>query len=281
MNQEELRQNARSTLARLSDSGALPVLPAAAIAGMAIAREPDSDLDKLCRVIESDVGLAARVLRVANSLGFGRCAQAKTIRDAVITTGTNTACEILVAASVRELYGAWGSSGGTLWNHALVVALAAEHLAEMTGLVEPGTAFLPGLFHDVGRLVFLLVDRAAFETIEKLAPASGDEQISHERFWFGFDHSLASGILAEDWGLTAKQCDAISWHHEFANADAGRELALLLAASDGLAHMAGFASGSERSAEINLTYLGLAPEQSVDCAQRVLEAFEVHKRLLG
>ncbi len=281
MNREALRRNARDAIARLAQNGALPVLPAVAAAARAIAAQPDPEIGKLCQVIQSDGGLAARVLRVANSLGLGRLSKARTVHDAVVTTGVNTASEILIAACVRELYGGWGIHGGTLWSHALMTALATEHLARKTGLAEPSEAFLPGLFHDVGRLVFLIIDPPAFETIERLAPAESSVRIGLERLWYGFDHALAGSILVEDWGLSREQCEGIGWHHDVEQADGGRKLALLISGADAIAYHLGFATRCECPAPSHLEELGLTGDKLNECAREVLEAFELHKNAIG
>lgn len=281
MNREALRRNAREAIARLGRNGALPVLPAVAAAARAIANQSDPEIEKLCQVIQSDGGLAARVLRVANSLGLGRLSKARTVHDAVVTTGINTASEILIAASVRKLYGGWDTCGGTLWNHALMTALAAEHLARKTGLTEPSEAFLPGLFHDVGRLVFLIINPAAFEAIEPFAPAEASARIGFERFWYGFDHALAGSILVEDWGLSEEQCEAISWHHDVDQAGTGRKLALLISGAETIAYYLGFATRCECAQPSHVEELGLTGDKINEYAREVLEAFELHKSTIG
>jgi len=257
------------------------VLPAAAAAARALAAEPDPEIKKLCQVIQSDSGLAARVLRVANSLGLGRLSKARTIPEAVVTTGVYTASEILIAACVRELHGSFGIYGGTLWNHALMTAVAAQQLARKTGWAEPSEAFLPGLFHDVGRLVFLTIDPGTFETIERFAPAESSARLGFERFWYGFDHALAGSILVEDWGLSAQQCEAISWHHDVDQADGARKLALIINGADAIAYHLGFATCCECAAPSHLEELGLTGDKLNECAREVLEAFELHKNAIG
>src|SRR5512147_1418997 len=89
---EDLQARVRSTLARLSQTGALPALPAAASAALGMARDPEADVDKLCRVIQTDVGLSARVLKVANSAALGRRNPARRLQEAIITVGLRKTC---------------------------------------------------------------------------------------------------------------------------------------------------------------------------------------------
>ena len=76
----DLRQRVRNTLTRLSRTGSLPTLPAAASAALNIARDPEADVQHVCEVIHTDVGLAARIIRAANSAAIGRRTPAKSLR---------------------------------------------------------------------------------------------------------------------------------------------------------------------------------------------------------
>ena len=82
-----LREGVRTTLTRLSRTGELPTLAPTAVAAMAIARDPEAGVEQLCRVVRSDVGLSARILRVANSAAYARRVPARTLSDAVLTLG--------------------------------------------------------------------------------------------------------------------------------------------------------------------------------------------------
>lgn len=278
---EDLQARVRSTLARLSQTGALPSLPAAASAALGMARDPEADVDKLCRVIQTDMGLSARVLRVANSAALGRRNPARKLQEAIITVGLRKTCDIMVAACAKRLYEGASTRAEELWNHSLAVGVAAEELARFTRKVEPGCAFLPGLFHDVGRVAFLLADEAAAEVIETLvANGEGDKSyLEHE--WYGFDHSEAGAILAEDWGLALELCDAIRWHHDPAEAGAARELATILNAADRLAYTIGCGSSLEPPASVTIAHLGLTPDDEAALAERVHVAWEEQRDLLS
>lgn len=278
---DDLRARIRSTLVRLSETGALPALPAAASAALALARDPDADVDKLCRVIQTDAGLSARVLRVANSAALGRRNPARRIQEAIITVGMRKTCDIMVAACAKRLYEAASTRAEQLWNHALAAGVAAEQLARATGCVEVGSAFLPGLFHDVGRVAFLLADAAAAEVIDDLVENGHGDMPFLEREWYGFDHAEAGAILVEDWGLALELCDAIRWHHDSDRAGAAQELARILNAADALAHRIVCGSVAELPARVTLGDLGLTQEDEATLESQVRAAWEEQRELLS
>jgi putative nucleotidyltransferase with HDIG domain len=277
----DLQARVRSTLARLSQTGALPTLPAAASAALGLARDPEADVDKLCRVIQTDVGLSARVLRVANSAALGRRNPARKLQEAVITVGLRKTCDVMVAACAKRLYETGSARAEDLWNHSLAVAVAAEELARVTGRIETGCAFLPGLFHDVGRVAFFLADESAADVIDGLA-ANGDDAESYlEREWYGFDHAEAGAILAEDWGLALELCDAIRWHHDPREAGAAVELATILNAADCLAYRIGCGNHLEPPPDVSTVRLGFVPDEETAIAERVRIAWEEQRDLLS
>lgn len=278
---DALRAIVRATLTRISQTGALPALPGVATAALGIARDPDAEVDELTNVMQTDVGLSARVLRVANSPHYGRRRQARSIQEAVLTVGLHQTCDILVAVCAKQLYTSPGPYSEILWNHALAVAVASEELAKSTRLVRPGTAFLPGLFHDIGRTAFLLADEPSFAALQDLVAAGEGEGAAIEREWYEFDHAQAGGILAEDWGLAADQTDAIRWHHDPTRAEAGRDLATVINAADHLAYTLGYGIQQEPPSDVSIASLDLGNEDTPSLIERVREAFEAHKQLLG
>jgi HD-like signal output (HDOD) protein len=271
----------RGTLRHLSRTGELPALPQTATVALALARDPDADGDALCRVIRTDIALAARVLHVANSAAYARRVPARTLRDAVLTLGIRKTCDVLVAACFRQLTASAGPRAHELWSHSLAVGLAAEDLATVTHTIAPGAGFLPGLFHDVGRIAFVLADPVGCEVIQGLADAGGGERPALEREWYGFDHAEAGGALAGDWGLDAEACAAIRWHHEPAAAGDARVLATVLDAADFLAYAIGCGIGGTRATESGLAALGLSPDDEASCVERVHRTFSEENALFA
>ena len=277
---EARRAELRAALGRLSRTGELPTLPAVATSALAIARDPDADIDQLCRAIQTDVGIAARVLRVANSAMYGRRTVCKSLRDAVTTVGMRTMQDVLSAAALRSVLDLRDPVAQRLWDHALAVGIAAEELARITGTVRRGGAFIPGLFHDVGRIVFFLADPVAYgAVVQQEATASNDAPIgTSEHAWCGFDHSEAGAALASDWGLPTEFVDAVRWHHDPTKAPVGDRLARLIATADYVAYRIGLGASDgapeQRAGQATITL----DDEDAFIAQ-VREAFAAERSL--
>jgi HD-like signal output (HDOD) protein len=275
------RERIREALTQLARTGRLPALPGVATTALAISREPDADVQRLARVLQTDVGLTARVLRVANSPGYGRRLRARSVSEAVTTLGVRKTCDILVAIAVRQLYLGPGAHGAALWNHSLAVAVAAEELAQRTRHVPPGGAFLPGLLHDIGRIAFMLAGPATFAELQARIDAGEGPGTVLERQCYEFDHAQVGGILAEDWGLVSEQCDAIRYHHEPDCAEHARSLATLVNGADRLAYLIGLGTYATPPKEVTLGTFGWEAEEEEALAARVREAYDAQRLLIG
>jgi putative nucleotidyltransferase with HDIG domain len=169
-----------------------------------------------------------------------------------------------------------------MWNHALATALVAEEVARATGAVDPHIVFLPGLFHDVGRIAFLLADDAAFGVIDAQVDASAKKRPDAERAWYGFDHAEAGAILAEDWGLVHEQVDAIRWHHQPAQADQGRLLAAVLNVGDAGAYVLGFGGSAVAPVDAGgREILLLSADAANEALATARSVFAIHHDLFG
>jgi putative nucleotidyltransferase with HDIG domain len=274
-----LREQIRSTLTRLSRTGELPALPAAATAALAIARDPEAGVDVLSQVVRTDVGLSARIVRAANSAAYARRVPARTLSEAVLTLGLRRTCDLLVAAGARQLFRRVPRHAERLWNHALATALVAEEIARETGAVDRHLAFLPALFHDVGRIAFLLADDDAFRLMHD-QPEGYAARPDAERAWYGFDHAEAGAILAEDWGLVDDQVEGVRWHHQPAQAGRGRLLAAVINVADTGAYTMGFGGATVApSDEAGREALSLGAERMANAVAEARRVFAEHHEL--
>jgi putative nucleotidyltransferase with HDIG domain len=273
---EQARDELSRVLTRLSQTGGLPTLPQTAHAALAAARELETDLDRLAAIVRTDVGLAACVLRLANSAVYARRQRATTLNAALTTIGLRKTCDVIVAAGARSLYGVAGTEGERLWSHALAVAIAAEELARLAPGIDPQTAFLPGLLHDIGRIVFFLADRTGVVAMERRGRWRDRCRLEVARY--GFDHAAAGGALAEEWNLPPELCAALRWHHEPEQAESARTLALLVGTADLLAHSIEAGDGAAPPERLEI---GLTADAWPTCVERVRESLSAQQSIFA
>ncbi|MGZ6675016.1 MAG: HDOD domain-containing protein, partial [Solirubrobacteraceae bacterium] len=118
-------QHSSSIDAQLQDAigriGQLPVLDRALRRVRELAGDPESDTNELVAAIETDPGLAANVLRFANSAACARPVRAQTVRQAVTLVGRVNLGRLALEAAVCRFFelapGTGGASRGLLHVH--------------------------------------------------------------------------------------------------------------------------------------------------------------------
>jgi putative nucleotidyltransferase with HDIG domain len=206
--------------ARLQDAigriGQLPVLDRALRRVRELAGDPESDTNELVAALETDPGLAANVLRFANSAACARPVRAQTVRQAVALVGRVSVGRLALEAAVCRFFelapGTGGASRGLLHVHASQVAAVAGALAERAG-ADAEAAHLAGLLHDLGKLVMpLAFGEEALDAVAR-EHAIGAERALLERERFGVDHAHAGEVFAREAFLEARVFKAIGAHH--------------------------------------------------------------------
>ena len=118
----------------LQKVSAFPSMPKAGIKLRALLSEKNVSIDEIERILRHDPGLAANVLRLANSAFFGLPAKVTTLKHAVVLLGVKRFSKIAVAACMNKIVDTavegYGLSPGGLWLHSIAVSTTAEALAK-------------------------------------------------------------------------------------------------------------------------------------------------------
>jgi HD-like signal output (HDOD) protein len=153
----------------------IPCAPAILPQLLALTQSGDADSQEMATLILTDPGLAAGVLRLANSAYFGSTQRCDSISDAILRLGSMTLYR-LAATIVAGRWlsyptrSAYGWEVGDLCRHSLCVAIAAEVYARSNPVAEPETAYTAGLLHDVGKLALAFTNEEALEKVAELVP---------------------------------------------------------------------------------------------------------------
>lgn len=172
---------------------------------------------QLGNIIKDDPVLSASILRSANSVGLLHTP----IND------ISRAISRIGHSMVRSVVASHSFSSGQprqskvydipiLWRHGIAVSALAEIIADHIPGCNRAEASTIGLFHDVGRMGFNLINE--FIQPAELDPVQG--HLVYELKRFGCTHIDMGLLLASHWQLPEKICLGIQYHHHPAYADA-------------------------------------------------------------
>ncbi|MFI4876547.1 MAG: HDOD domain-containing protein [Blastopirellula sp. JB062] len=191
-------------------------LPQIAVQAMEIASAEESSASDLTAIVECDVALSSRVLKLVNSSAFGLRNTVTNLQQAIAYLGMKQVRNLAITASVSELFsggdnvGKYSRSG--LWEHMVAVGIAARIFAKKHRIGDPEDAFIAGLLHDLGIVILdqFLNSRFAL-MLETMNPQQ--VQVRWERQYFGFDHTEFGERIARHWKFPEVVVDTIRYHH--------------------------------------------------------------------
>ena len=200
----------------LQKASVFPSMPKAGIKLRALLSKKDVSIDEIERILRHDPGLAANVLRLANSAFFGMPAKVTTLKHAVILLGVKRFSKIAVGACMYKTMDTavegYGLSPGELWLHSIAVSTTAEALAKNRKLAETNDFFTPALLHDLGKLVLGKFVKAEQPKIDSLV-AKGVPFVIAEKEVLKTDHAEIGALILSKWSFPDDLINAVRWHH--------------------------------------------------------------------
>ena len=181
-----------------------PRLPAVALKLIEIARRPQIELDDVVEILEQDPMLAAQVLRIAQSAGYGGV-QLTGLKHALVRLGLNTLHNIVLEASMTMVLRAPGIEAlmDGLMRHSRAAAHACRCLARYA-VVDAEAAFTAGLLHEMGLAAGLMA----------LAQKSATVATSHAGLASALQmHEDAGRQIVVKWGLPDELGWIVAAHH--------------------------------------------------------------------
>ncbi|HUX26306.1 MAG TPA: HDOD domain-containing protein [Burkholderiales bacterium] len=179
------------------------------------AEEPD--FGKVSALVNSDLGLAAEVVRTANSPYFGVSGRIASVRQAINFLGLSQVFNLVTEVMLRRVFPANDPLMDALWDTSTKRAGLMARLARNTS-VPVERAYTAGLFADCGVAVLAeLVPnyRLTWQRTRWLPDAPWIERLEHL-----IDHPAVSASLVEQWGLPEEIAQAVRLHHDIGGLDA-------------------------------------------------------------
>jgi putative nucleotidyltransferase with HDIG domain len=192
----------------------------------------DVNINALARTISLDPALAAYILRMSNSAALGYAYACTTVEDAVMHIGLKRLKSVLITFPAAEMMEksltGYQFESGELWQHSLITAVAAKWLAKKLKYSSPEEAYTAGLLHDLGKLI---LDQFVFSNYNVILSLVEQQRLpiwKVEDKLLGINHAYVGGKIAEHWSYPAALADAISFHHNPAEAKTNKSLAAII-----------------------------------------------------
>ena len=224
---------------------------------------------ELEQLILHDPSLSARLLRLANSAFYSFRSDVKTLSHAMALLGLNLVKSLAIGVNIFESFtrGMKKEAGqiNKLWMHSFGAAVIAQDIwTRRAGRKEGEFAFLCGLLHDLGKIVFFKCDPVNYSKMYSKEKKEEEPDISTlEDEAYGMDHAASGSMLAKHWGLPAELALVIRQHH-LATSD-GTPLAAVIGICDQVVRRAkiGYDGDCERPAELPnlMAMLNMATEE--------------------
>jgi HD-like signal output (HDOD) protein len=211
----------------------LPPLPSLVTKALSMLADPSTDLEAVAAVIGKDQALVAKLIKVSNSVLYGRVQKVGTLKQALTRLGSKIVKSLILSASTRGYFlknssgmGAWGQ---LLWQHTVECGLAARRVANAFAEQDPEDAFIGGILHDIGKLAILLIHPEKYKAIQKTVRSGNVPDIQAEINILGCSHEEIGYLLLDQWRMpdTAKVC--ARFHHSLEKAGEFKKLASIVA----------------------------------------------------
>lgn len=252
-------------LAKLDELPDLRPFPAIATKIMSAADDPRVGVTEITDLIACEPSIAVQVLKIANSPSFGFAREVRSINQAVVVLGGRAVRDIVITVASSDLFNSEGpavEARGELWNHSLACGVLAGVLAEATGKVDKADAFLAGVLHDVGKLLFYDLEPEAYTEFER--EQTSVSIIAAEEDAFGASHQDLGERCCDEWGLPNEVRDAVCFHHTIGEAFDSPEVTAIIGAANALSRhweIGHKPNTSEDIANVDLMGLDLTGEQ--------------------
>ena len=208
--------------------GDLPTLAPVAVEVLRLADDDTASLEDIAAVISNDPGLAAQMLKVANSPMYGMGGEVASLNRAASILGLRTVKLLSLSFAVVASTGG-DASDAIIWRWTLAASAIGQTIAHRFDRRLVDETFIAGLLANVGRLALMKQPSYA----DAITAAGGWLDTSDEEAMFGTTGDLVTAEILRGWGLPAQLSDAIAHRSKPTEADGiVRQLACFLHVAD-------------------------------------------------
>jgi len=169
----------------------------------------DIDLQAVSSLVETDMALAAAVLKAVNSSLYGLRGRVQTVHQALTYLGMREVAAITFEMGLRAAFPP-AAELEPIWSRASQRGLLMGRMGQMLG-VDPWAAHSAGLFEECGKAVLYRHAPGHYPAMLRAATKDSDlVQLEHTAF--GVSHDALGAALCESWGLAPAAVASVRYH---------------------------------------------------------------------
>lgn len=227
-----------------------PVLPTVAFKVAEVAQNDQTSLSELANIIQTDAGLASKLISISNSSHYRGVSPFETVEDAVLRIGQKTTASYVLSLTTSGMFNVevplFEKTLSGLWEHSLATGICAKTVAKHTGHSDPDLLFTMGLLHDIGKLLIVRV----LMKLSASSPPYTEELINEV---LESQHMKFGAALLRKWRFPQEYIDVALYHHEDFQMDKHSTAILIVAFSDLLVHRSGMKLQHEDEIDLSKT----------------------------
>ena len=203
----------------LAEKGDLPPLPEILLKLQNLINDPESELEEIARLIETEPVLSGRLIKLSNSVLYGGGREKTTdLSSTVMRLGVKMILDLSYALQLTNMFNQFKSFDQyKFWMHSMAVACLTQTLGRKAGLSEEERAesYVCGLMHDLGIVVFEYLIPREYSAFVKSIGLEEAPLETLEQAEFGIAHpELGARFIRHYWPVSPIVIDAVKNHNQ-------------------------------------------------------------------
>ncbi|MBF0265728.1 MAG: HDOD domain-containing protein, partial [Gammaproteobacteria bacterium] len=138
--------------------GELPSIPHTLVKLIQYFNQDNIEFEQIQQLIKNDPALTSKIIDIANSAQYVHFSL-KDFKNILITLGIDTIKNVTTTAAVYQFFSQFNDDNnnllGNFWMNAIKAAYFAKSIAKLISYPHLDEAFLGGLIHRIGQLIFI------------------------------------------------------------------------------------------------------------------------------
>ena len=213
----------------------LPVLPESITEIRTLCNDPDVSVKTVAVAISRDPGLAASLLKMANSAGYMGNKKVTSIEEAVVKIGFKELNVMLMASGVDQIVSKKYKRFEPIWHESYKRSSYARSIAiKFKKQGSSDIAYLSSLLVDIGKIILLSLDNKTMDRLRQIAGFKGIESADLlEEMSLGISHAALGSIVCQKWHFNETLTTIIEFHHRpYMTPDSLKELTYVVYLAD-------------------------------------------------